>query len=61
MPFVFAAMVILSLVAGFAAGLVTFKRSLRWCALCGTTLTCPVCAARRLAAGSSRTPAGAAR
>jgi hypothetical protein len=28
---------------GFLCGLLTFKRTLRWCRRCGETLTCPRC------------------
>lgn len=31
---------------GWAAGMLTFKRSRRWCTTCGETLTCPHCARR---------------
>ncbi len=42
-------MIVYSLVAlgalaiGFLAGMVTFKRSLRWCPIDGSTLRCPAC------------------
>jgi hypothetical protein len=32
-----------ALVLGFLAGLSTFKRSLMWCRICGSTLRCTVC------------------
>jgi hypothetical protein len=35
---------------GFVAGMVTFKRSLRWCPVCGATLSCRACASDRLKA-----------
>lgn len=35
--------IVAALVIGFLAGLFTFKRSLRWCSLCGATLRCPHC------------------
>lgn len=30
---------------GFLAGMLTFRRSQRWCPECGALLTCPDCAA----------------
>ncbi|MGH3713525.1 MAG: hypothetical protein ACRDT4_08720 [Micromonosporaceae bacterium] len=30
-------------VLGFLCGLLTFRRSLRWCRECGETLICPRC------------------
>jgi hypothetical protein len=36
-----------ALMLGFLAGLLTFKRSLRWCRTCGAILTCPDCAQPR--------------
>ena len=35
-----------ALTLGFAAGLLTFKRSLLWCRHCGRTLSCPACGGR---------------
>ncbi len=35
-----------SVLVGFLAGLLTFKRSSRWCPLCGTTLSCASCPGR---------------
>ena len=40
---VLAPAVVAALVVGFLAGLLTFKRSLRWCPQCGETLRCPYC------------------
>lgn len=34
---------IAGLVLGFLAGLLTFRRTLRWCRACGETLTCARC------------------
>ena len=34
---------VLTLVVGFVAGLVTFKRSRLWCVECGATLRCVEC------------------
>ncbi|MGH3736784.1 MAG: hypothetical protein ACRDT6_14420 [Micromonosporaceae bacterium] len=34
-------------VLGFLCGLVTFRRSLRWCRECGETLRCPHCVPAR--------------
>jgi hypothetical protein len=31
---------------GFLAGFLTFKRSLRWCQVCGSYLQCPDCLRR---------------
>ena len=46
----------LAMLVGFAAGFVTFKRSLRWCPDCGATLGCTECgrhrAVLRLSAGA---------
>lgn len=39
-----------ALTLGFLAGLLTFKRSLRWCRNCGTVLKCPVCTTGKLVA-----------
>jgi hypothetical protein len=36
--------VVMALIVGFAAGLLTFKRSSHWCPICGATLRCPECA-----------------
>ena len=33
-------------VLGFAAGLLTFKRSTRWCPSCGASMACPACGGR---------------
>jgi hypothetical protein len=40
------AVTLAALTLGFAAGLLTFKRSLRWCRHCGRTLSCPACSGR---------------
>ncbi|HZN73664.1 MAG TPA: hypothetical protein VFC00_18495 [Micromonosporaceae bacterium] len=40
-------LVALALLIGFAAGFVTFRRSLRWCPACGAGLRCVECAGRR--------------
>lgn len=32
-----------ALAAGWLAGLLTFRRSLRWCPTCGADLKCPRC------------------
>jgi hypothetical protein len=32
-----------ALFLGWIAGMLTFKRSLTWCRVCGSTLTCPDC------------------
>jgi len=42
-----------ALLVGFVAGLVTYRKSRRWCVVCGATLRCPDCAART----SGRLPA----
>jgi hypothetical protein len=36
--------VIPALLVGFIAGLVTYRKSRRWCTACGATLHCPDCA-----------------
>lgn len=36
--------VLLALVVGWLAGMVTHKRAERWCPIDGSTLTCPHCA-----------------
>lgn len=33
-----------ALAIGFVAGFATYRRSRRWCTVCGTTLQCPACA-----------------
>lgn len=38
--------VIPALLVGFIAGLVTYRKSRRWCTACGATLRCPDCAER---------------
>jgi len=43
--------VVLALVVGFVAGFVTFRRSLKWCAVCGAGLRCTDCTSRRAAYG----------
>ena len=40
------ATVIAAIVVGFLAGLLSFKRSLRWCRHCGQILSCADCAGR---------------
>jgi hypothetical protein len=35
-----------ALLVGFVAGFVTYRKSRRWCVVCGATLRCPDCAAR---------------
>jgi hypothetical protein len=35
--------VVLALIAGWVVGMVTFKRSARWCLTCGATLACLGC------------------
>jgi hypothetical protein len=37
------AAVIIALMLGFGAGLMTFKRSSMWCPGCGKTLRCDAC------------------
>jgi hypothetical protein len=41
---------VVALLVGFLAGLLTFKRSLRWCRTCGLVLRCPECGGRRSSA-----------
>ena len=40
------AVVVAAPIVGFLAGLLTFKRSLRWCRYCGRTLSCSACGSR---------------
>lgn len=35
--------VVAALIVGFLAGLSCSRAKLRWCAVCGATLNCPVC------------------
>jgi len=44
MDYLYAVTAAAGLIAGFVGGLVTFKRSLRWCPGCGATLRCLECA-----------------
>ena len=43
------------LVLGFVAGMRTYQRSRRWCAVCGATLTCLTCSIRNQAVSRERT------
>ena len=40
------AVTLAALTLGFLTGLLTFKRSLRWCRHCGRTMSCPACGNR---------------
>lgn len=55
MNYTYIASTVAALVLGFLTGLLTFKRSLRWCPVCGATLLCPDCARQRK---TTRHPAG---
>jgi hypothetical protein len=44
MPVVFAVAMVVSLLLGFAIGLMVYTRSRRWCGACGATLVCVECA-----------------
>lgn len=46
MPLVAIGLTTLALVVGFAAGFITFRRSLRWCPACGAGLRCIECTCR---------------
>ncbi len=46
MGYVFVMTVIVALMLGFAAGLLTFKRSCQWCPVCGAVKSCLECTAR---------------
>jgi hypothetical protein len=46
----------LALVIGYVAGFVTFRRSLRWCPICGAGMSCVECAGRRAAYGQAIDP-----
>jgi len=37
--------VLIALLLGFLAGLVTYQKSRRWCTVCGATLSCAHCRA----------------
>jgi NADH pyrophosphatase NudC (nudix superfamily) len=50
--------IVAALIVGFAAGLLTFKRSSRWCPVCGATLRCLDCAQARRSAGYSGPESG---
>lgn len=49
--------VISSLILGFLAGLLTFKRKQMWCSTCGITLACLPCTARQEAERQQRVAA----
>ena len=49
-----AVITIFAAMLGFIAGLVTFKRSNRWCPRCGSTLVCPECPGGSLRRGAAR-------
>jgi hypothetical protein len=38
--------VVAALLVGFLAGMLTLKRSTRWCPMCGMALRCPDCTQR---------------
>ena len=44
MPYGWIAALVAALMLGAVVGMVTFKRSLRWCPTCGAVLRCPECA-----------------
>ncbi len=46
MGYLLVATALVSVVLGFGAGFLTFKRSTRWCPECGAVLRCPECADR---------------
>jgi hypothetical protein len=46
----------LALVLGYVAGFVMFRRSLRWCPICGAGTSCVECASRRAAYGQIVNP-----
>jgi predicted RNA-binding protein with PUA domain len=55
----YAATTVVALLLGFLAGLLTFKRTLRWCRTCGLVLRCPECGGRRsIAHPADQRPAG---
>lgn len=39
---------------GFAAGLISYRQSRRWCGVCGATLTCARCVQRDIQQGIHR-------
>lgn len=43
MVMMYAAGLVSMAVLGWLAGMLTFKRSLRWCSACGAGLKCPQC------------------
>jgi hypothetical protein len=46
MPWIYALTALAATLLGFLAGMLTIKRSARWCPVCGGTLRCPDCAER---------------
>jgi hypothetical protein len=50
--------VVMALIVGFAAGLLTFKRASHWCPVCGATLRCPDCAHAQRSTRSSTPTSG---
>lgn len=40
---VLAVAVVLAMVVGFVAGLISYRASRRWCGVCGVSLVCPTC------------------
>ncbi len=51
MAYLLAMTALVSVLVGFVAGLLTFKRSLRWCPVCGAVLRCPECVERDQGSG----------
>ncbi|MEN3305536.1 MAG: hypothetical protein V7603_1738 [Micromonosporaceae bacterium] len=54
MTWAFALIAAIAGLLGFGAGLLTFKRSSRWCTQCGKSLSCSQCGSH---AGVARPPA----
>ena len=48
--------VVLAVLLGFLAGLLSFKVKSRWCSICGAVKSCPRCAAWASSVGPQRLP-----
>jgi hypothetical protein len=46
--------IVVALLVGWLAGMLTFKRSEHWCRACGTRLTCAACVQRHVFANKRR-------
>ena len=50
---------VFALILGWVVGMLTFRRTLRWCPRDGASLTCPVCDGRPIGANSGIVPVNA--